>query len=178
MHSIIEACKKKDHSAFEKLYNRYATKMKAVAYRYVGDSALAEDVLHDAFIKVYEKIESLLDNSVFEGWLRRIVVNESLDFLKKKKKLDKVLEESGQLSKNFQSDDKGAYKNISPSDLLKALNSLPTGYRTVFNLHVIDGFQHKEIAERLNISEGTSKSQLAKAKDFLKKQLENKLQVK
>lgn len=177
--TLIEACKRKDHSAFEKLYNKYAPKMKAVAYRYVGDSSLAEDVLHDAFIKVYEKLPTLKDNSVFEGWLRRIVVNEALDFLKREKKLNEIIEESGQLSQiNGSYKESNAYSGISKTELLAALNMLPTGYKTIFNMHVVDGFMHKEIAERLGISEGTSKSQLAKAKEFLKKKLESKLQIK
>jgi RNA polymerase sigma-70 factor (ECF subfamily) len=127
LQAIIEACKKKDHAAFEKLYNRFAPKMKGVACRYVGDMSVAEDVLHDVFIKVYEKISGLLDNSVFEGWLRRIVVNESLDYLKREKKLHDSMQESGQLSVNSQSDNKDVYAGISSKELLYALNLLPSG---------------------------------------------------
>lgn len=184
LHLLLEECKHKSNSAFEKIYNEYAPRMKGVAYRYVGDLAKAEDVLHDAFIKVYEKMSGLRDNSVFEGWLRRIVVNQALDSLKSEKKLKEITNESGQLFSNNRSDDNvddvnEGYGNITSKQLMDALESLPTGYKTIFNLYVIDGFQHKEIAERLGISEGTSKSQLAKAKAYLKRQLttKEKLQV-
>jgi RNA polymerase sigma factor (sigma-70 family) len=172
---LIEESKKKSQSAFEKLYNKYAQKMKGVAYRYVGDLARAEDVVHDAFVKVYEKLHTLHDPAVFEGWLRRIVVNESIDSLKREKKLSEVINESGQFHSATTSDDRGAYEGISAQELMEALNSLPAGYRTVFNMYVVDGYSHKEIGERFNITEGTSKSQLSKAKEFLRKKLEPKL---
>ncbi len=168
---LIEDCKQGSNSAFEKLYVKYAPKMKGIAYRYVGDRMKAEDIVHDAFIKVYEKISSLKDNAVFGGWLRRIVVNQALDALKSEKKLKTISEESLQFNSEEPSDDKGIYENISAKQLMDTLASLPTGYKTIFNLYVVDGFQHKEIAEQLGISEGTSKSQLAKAKIYLRKLL-------
>ena len=174
---LIEECKKKSNSAFEKLYNRYAQKMKGVACRYVGDMAKAEDVLHDSFVKVFEKIATLKDNAIFEGWLRRIVVNEAIDSLKREKKLNEIINESGQLNSDSESDTGSAYEGISAKDLMEALNSLPAGYKTIFNMYVVDGYSHKEIAERFTISEGTSKSQLSKAKEFLRKKLEVKLKV-
>ncbi len=175
---LIEECKKNSQAAFEKLYNKYAQKMKGIAYRYIGDTTKAEDVVHDSFVKVYEKIATLQNNDAFEGWLRKIVVNESLDTLKRDKKLNEIHEESFKTGAIDEKNDKNAYSNISAKDLMDALNTLPTGYRTIFNLYVIDGFSHRDIAERLNISEGTSKSQLSKAKDQLKKKLEHKLQIK
>lgn len=174
---IIESCKKKNSAAFEKLYNMYVPKMKGIAYRYVNDDAIAEDILHDSFIKLFEKLSQLKDNAVFEAWLKRIVINESIDYLKKEKKLNQVIEESKQFFDNSTSDHKNMYANITQHELLNALNTLPTGYKTVFNLYVIDGFGHKEISEKLGITEGTSKSQLSKAKNFLKKQLEHKLLI-
>jgi RNA polymerase sigma factor (sigma-70 family) len=173
---LIEACKRKDHSAFEWLYHKYAPKMKMVAYRYVGDMACAEDVLHDAFIKIYERIGQLKDVALFEAWLRRIVVNEAIDFLKKKKKLKKIMEESGQLSDHLQPETTNIYQGISLKELMETLDSLPAGYRMIFNLHVIDGMPHQDIAESLGITEGTSKSQLARAKELLRKLLTRKLQ--
>jgi len=173
---LIEECKQRSNSAFEKCYNKYAQKMKGVAYRYLGDHAKAEDVLHDSFVKVYEKINTLKDNTLFEGWLRRIVVNQALDLLKSEKKL-KEIEHAGQLNQDDESSNSEGYGTISSKQLSDALASLPMGYKTIFNLHVVDGFQHKEIAERLGISEGTSKSQLAKAKLFLKKKLEKPVQI-
>ncbi len=175
---LIEECKKNSQAAFEKLYNLYAPKMKGIAYRYLGDSAKAEDVVHDSFVKIYEKISTLQNNAAFGGWLRKIVVNESLDTLKRDKKLNEIHEESFKTGALDEANDINTYGNISAKDLMDALNTLPTGYKTIFNLYVIDGFSHKEIAARFNISEGTSKSQLSKAKDQLKKKLEHKLQVK
>ena len=174
---LIEQFKNNSKSAFEKLYIRYASKMKGVAYRYTGNRMEAEDVLHDAFIKVYEKINSLKDNSLFEGWLRRIVVNQALDFLKAKKKLKEISDESVQLNANSESDERSPYEGISSRELMASLELLPLGYKTIFNLCVIDGFQHKEVAQQLGISEGTSKSQLAKAKSFLRNVLNEKVRV-
>jgi RNA polymerase sigma factor (sigma-70 family) len=173
---LIEECKKKSNSAFEKLYSKYASRMKAIAFRYVGDSAKAEDVLHDAFIKVFEKIAMLENNMLFEGWLRRIVINEAIDFLKEEKKINAAITESGQLNSNHQSDNREHFE-ISAKELMNLLNELPHGYKTIFNMYVVDGYQHKEIAGMLGISEGTSKSQLAKAKEFLKKKLEKNMQL-
>ena len=150
--------------------------MKGVAYRYVGDSAKAEDVLHDAFIKMYEKIGTLKDNLVFEGWLRRIVVNQAIDFIKREKKVKLAIEESGQLNTEMEEEIPEPRRTISTKELLQALETLPMGYRMVFNLHVVDGYTHKDIGEKLGISEGTSKSQLAKAKDQLKKILSKNIQ--
>ena len=174
---LIEEFKNNSKSAFESLYVRYASKMKGVAYRYTGNRMEAEDVLHDAFIKVYEKINSLKDNSLFEGWLRRIVVNQALDFLKAKKKLREISDESIQLNAFSESDERSPYEGISTKELMATLELLPIGYKTIFNLCVIDGFQHKEVAERLGISEGTSKSQLAKAKQFLRNILCEKIRI-
>jgi RNA polymerase sigma factor (sigma-70 family) len=174
---LIEQFKNNSKSAFEKLYLRYSGKMKVVAYRYTGNREEAEDVLHDAFIKVYEKINSLKDNSLFEGWLRRIVVNQALDFLKAKKKLREITNDSVQLNANSESDERSPYESISPKELMMTLEMLPMGYKTIFNLCVIDGFQHKEVALQLGISEGTSKSQLAKAKQFLRNILSEKMRV-
>ena len=174
---LIDQFKNNSKSAFEKLYIRYAGKMKSVAYRYTGNRDEAEDVLHDAFIKVYEKINSLKDNSLFEGWLRRIVVNQALDFLKAKKKLREITNESVQLNANSESEERSPYEGISSRELMETLEKLPMGYKMIFNLCVIDGFQHKEVAERLGISEGTSKSQLAKAKLFLRNLLSEKIRV-
>ena|ERR1035437_3271158 len=176
LHLLVEECKHKSNTAFEKLYTAYAPKMKGVAYRYVADFAKSEDVLHDAFIKVYEKIPELRDSSVFEGWLRRIVVNQALDTLKSEKKFKEAIAESEQNFSNsepegFEDKDDSGYGNVSTKQLMDALESLPDGYKTIFNMYVIDGFRHKEIAEKLGVSEGTSKSQLAKAKTYLKKQL-------
>ncbi len=173
---LIEEFKKGDGAAFEKLYTKYASKMKAVAYRYVGDSAKAEDILHDVFIKVFQKISSLTNTLVFEAWLRRVVINESIDFLKREKKISTAIIESRQLNFNSESDKKN-YESISQKQLLDALNDLSPGYKTIFNMYVVDGYQHKEIAQMLGISEGTSKSQLSKAKEYLKKKLEKTLQA-
>ncbi len=165
---LIQGCLRHDRSAQKLLYDTYASKMYGVCYRYIKDSMEAEDVLITSFTKVFDKIDQFKQEGSFEGWIRRIVVNEALTCLRKKRSM--YLEtELEQVDYNLN------YKNLSDhleaEDLLAMVNELPTGYRIVFNMYAIDGYSHKEIAEHLGISENTSKSQLSRARTHLQKVL-------
>jgi len=164
----IEGCKRQDSRAQESLYSHYSGKMYALCCRYVPSKMEAEDVLVVAFTKVFERIDQFKAEGSFEGWLRRIIVNESLTYLRRNKNM--YLEtEIETVDKN---PDFGQLENhLEADDLLRMVGELPTGYRMVFNLYAIDGYSHKEIAEQLEISENTSKSQLSRARVLLKKKL-------
>lgn len=173
--ALIEEYKKGNTAAFETLYKKYASKMKWVAFRYVNDSSIAEDVLQEAFVKVFKKIDTYESTGSFEGWLRRTVVNTAINYYNSIKKENERMAEFGASAENenttgnIEEED-----NYTLQELMDAVNMLPEGYKVVFNLYAIDQYSHKEIAEALNISEGTSKSQLFKARTFLKKILKEK----
>ena len=145
--------------------------MGAVARRYCRRDADAEDVLVAAFFKVFDKIDTFDEKGSFEGWIRRIVVNEALMLLRKKHALKRASELT-EVNPATYSIPPSAAENLAERDILDLLDKLPTGYRTVFNLYVVEGFKHREIAEMLDISINTSKSQLILAKKRLREQLE------
>lgn len=168
---IIEACKKGDKYAFKQIFDTYSRKLLAIACRYTVDKSEAEDVLQDTFIKVFKTIHNYQSRGSFEGWLRRIVVTTSLNYYKSKK--SKMNEHYSSEVEFIHDESFSIDAHLNSEDLLKIIHQLPDGYRMVFNLNVIEGYTHKEIAEQLGISEGTSKSQLAKAKKVLKSILVN-----
>ena len=142
--------------------------MYALCCRYIPSKMEAEDVLVTAFTKVFERIEQYKGEGSFEGWLRRVIVNESLTYLRRNKNM--------YLETDIEAVDKEPdlaklESNLEVDDLMKLIGLLPTGYRMVFNLYAIDGYSHKEIAEQLGISENTSKSQLSRARVVLQKNL-------
>ncbi|MFD2938072.1 RNA polymerase sigma factor [Spirosoma flavum] len=161
---LIVALKRGESRAHKVVYERFAGKMLAVCTRYCANRADAEEVMLDGFMRVFEKIEQFREDGSFEGWIRRIMVTESLMFLRKAKhwrqeiSLDDVTVEL---------DYEWADTSVNENDLLRLVNQLPDGYRTVFNLYAIEGYTHAEIAEMLGISEGTSKSQLSRARMML-----------
>ena len=144
--------------------------MLGVCHRYARNGADAEDILQDAFIKVFDKLQQFKFEGSFEGWIRRIVVNTAL----KKYSLRRYEKEvSGyEISDRDESGmEPSAYAHLTEKELLDLINNLPDGYRLVFNLYVIEGYQHDEIAEMLGIQSGTSRSQLVKARTMLQKQI-------
>lgn len=164
----IEGCKRQDSLAQELLYKHYSGKMYALCCRYIPSKMEAEDVLVTAFTKVFERIEQYKGEGSFEGWLRRVIVNESLTYLRRNKNM--------YLETDIEAVDKEPdlaklESNLEVDDLMKLIGLLPTGYRMVFNLYAIDGYSHKEIAEQLGISENTSKSQLSRARTVLQRNL-------
>jgi RNA polymerase sigma factor (sigma-70 family) len=168
---LIRFCQQQDPKAQKLLYDRFAPKMFGVCRRYITNREDAEDVLVEAMFKVFDNIDSFQNVGSFEGWIRRIVVNESLMFLRKKKLLT-IDTDASELNHIDYSTPLSIEHELAAQDILKVLERLPTGYRTIFNLFVIEGFKHVEIAEMLNISINTSKSQLILAKEKLRRELE------
>ncbi|MTI22350.1 sigma-70 family RNA polymerase sigma factor [Fulvivirga sp. RKSG066] len=166
--SLIYKCRKKNGKAQKELYEKYAPKMLGVCIRYVKDADQAEDIMIAAFVKIFEKIDQFKSEGSFEGWIRRIMVNESLTFIRRNKGM--YLEVDIEAA-DREPDYNTLSDHLETEDLLKMIHSLPTGYQTVFNLYAIEGYSHKEIAQQLNISENTSKSQLSRARSLLQKQL-------
>ncbi|MFC0185104.1 RNA polymerase sigma-70 factor, ECF subfamily [Pseudarcicella hirudinis] len=167
---IVKACQQGDPKAQRRLYEKYSSKMMAVCYRYTSDEFDAEEVLIQGFMKVFEKVGTFKSEGSFEGWIRRIMVNEALMFLRQKKNFeisyDKILYEPE--PEQFKTD-------LEVQDLLKLIEELPPGYRTVFNLYAIEGYSHAEIAKLLGITESTSKSQLSRARVLLQEKMHKKV---
>ncbi|GAB3798328.1 RNA polymerase sigma factor [Spirosoma humi] len=165
---LIVALKRGESRAHKIVYERFAGKMLAVCTRYCANRDDAEEVMLDGFMRVFEKIEQFREEGSFEGWIRRVMVTESLMFLRKAKQwrqevpIDEVTVEP---------DYEWADTAVNENDLMRLVNQLPDGYRTVFNLYAIEGYAHAEIAEMLGISEGTSKSQLSRARMMLQANL-------
>ena len=165
---LIKGCLRRDARAQQQLFDIYSSRMHGVCYRYVKDDMEAEDILVMAFTKVFERINQFKGEGSFEGWIRRIMINESLTYLRKKRTM--YLETD--LEKADREPDYDQLNNhLEAEDLLKMIDQLPPGYRVVFNMYAIDGYSHKEIADQLGINENTSKSQLSRARTYLQKLL-------
>ncbi len=162
---LIARCKSEDRQAQKLLYEKFSPKMFGVCRRYLKINEDAEDVLVEGFYKVFNKIDMYKGNGSFEGWIRRIMVNESLMFLRKRNNFNLSVEISNIEVKSVIN----AQDELEAQDIMDLLGLLPTGYRTIFNLYVIEGYKHREIAEMLGISINTSKSQLILAKKKLRK---------
>jgi RNA polymerase sigma-70 factor (ECF subfamily) len=165
---LIQGCQRQDREAQHALYRMYSAKMHALCCRYVKDRMEAEDVLVTAFTRIFEKIDQFKGEGSFEGWIRRVMVNESLTYLRRNKNM--YLETDIEAAA-YEPDYHQLENQLEADDLLKMIESLPVGYRTVFNLYSIDGYSHQEIADQLGISENTSKSQLSRARALLQKKL-------
>ncbi len=167
---LIRGCLREEATCQKELFNRYASRMLGVCNRYARNSGDAEDILQDAFIKVFEKIGQFKFEGSFEGWIRRIMVNTALKKYSLRRYEKEVIgyeikdrDESGM--------EPSAYAHLTQKELMELINNLPDGYRLIFNLYVIEGYQHDEIAAMLRIQPGTSRSQLVKARNMLQKQL-------
>ncbi|MCB0593730.1 MAG: RNA polymerase sigma factor [Lewinellaceae bacterium] len=165
---LLQACKEEDRRAQKMLYDRYAPVMFGVCKRYLKTREDAEDVLVEAFFKVLTHLHQYKSEGSFEGWIRRIVVNEALMFLRRRHNFSMTVEIS-----NFDAPAPAkAVGRLAEQDILALLEQLPTGYRTVFNLYVLEGYKHREIADMLGISINTSKSQLILARKRMQDLLE------
>lgn len=159
----------------EELYRRFSPRMYAVCLRYAGNAEEAEDILQEGFIKVFKKLDSYRGDGSFEGWVRRIFVNTAIEHFRRKKYLQPVTEkEENTIEGSYLS----VLDNLAERDILDLIQQLSPGYRTVFNMYVVEGYTHKEIGDIMGISEGTSKSQLSRAKiilqDLVRKFLDEK----
>jgi RNA polymerase sigma factor (sigma-70 family) len=168
--TLAEECVNGNIRAQRALFDKYASKMMGVCLRYTKNTNEAEDVLQDGFIKVYQKLKDYKKEGSLEGWIRRIMVNTSLDQLRKNTRqlgdtaiddVDYKVEGSSFVIEQLMAD-----------DLLKLIQQLPEGYKMVFNLYAIEGYSHQEIGETLGITESTSKSQYSRARAYLRERLE------
>jgi RNA polymerase sigma factor (sigma-70 family) len=165
---LIEGCCKQDRQCQELLYKRFSSKMLVTCLRYTKGRQEAEDVLQEGFIKVFNKIGTFRGESSLEHWVRRIMVRTALNFQRSKLYLYPMVDVD-HLGEVEQSPI--GIETLGWQDLLKMIQSLPTGCQVIFNLFAIEGYQHKEIAEMLEINEGTSKSQYARARKLLKEMI-------
>ncbi|MBP5397502.1 MAG: sigma-70 family RNA polymerase sigma factor [Bacteroidales bacterium] len=168
--SLVESCKKGDRGAQKSLYERLSPRMFAVCLRYSGsDRQQAEDWLQDGFVTLFSKLDSYKGEGAFEGWARKIFVNTALMDLRKKD----ALKDSGELDevRGMMSDIPSQTEDIGYKELMALLAAMPAGFRTVFNMYVVEGYSHKEIAEALGISEVTSRSQLARARTWMQERI-------
>lgn len=166
---LVKECISGNAIAHKKFYDLFAKKMMGVCLRYSSNPDEAQDVLQDGFIKVFSKLPKFVNKGSLEGWVRRIMVNTALDQYRKNKKFQKDVEIDAVSFKLEQRD--FIIETINANDLLKIIQTIPKGYRVVFNLFAIEGYSHKEIAEQLGVTESTSKSQYSRAKKMLRKLL-------
>lgn len=168
---MLEGCIANQEIAQKCLFERYSGVMTGVCMRYADRYDEAQDMVQDGFVKVFKKINTFSGSGSLEGWIRRIMVNTALDYLRKIKNerfnlsiddVDYSIKEQQIIESSMQAE-----------DLLKIIRTLPLGYRTVFNMYAIEGYTHREIAEKLEISENTSKSQYSRARSLLQKKLEH-----
>ena len=169
LEKLIKDCQAMDCSAQERLYNAFSRKYFGICLRYGSDYAEAEDMLQEGFVKLFKKIGKYNFSGSFPAWSSRLFTNNCIDMLRKKPNLYMIAEE---YAYNLESKTIQAIDELYEEDIIKLVQELPIGYRTVFNLYVIEGYSHKEIGKKLNINEGTSKSQLNRARKLLQKKLQ------
>ncbi|WP_062057264.1 RNA polymerase sigma factor [Aquimarina longa] len=165
---LIKKCKKRNAQAQEQLYRLYSSKLFSICLKYSNDYSSAEDILQDSFITIFDKINQYKNQGSFEGWIKRITINTALQKYRKQKVFEIINEDQLEEEVEIQIDD----NEIPLEYLLKIIQQLPDRYRLVFNLYVLDGYSHKEVAEMLEISTGTSKSNLSRARTILKEKLQ------
>ncbi|WP_256011322.1 RNA polymerase sigma factor [Desertivirga xinjiangensis] len=169
---LLEGCQRNDRKAQEQLYKTLAPRMLGVCMRYAKNIFEAEDMLQNGFTKVFQKISEYRSDGSFEGWIRRIMVNTAIEVYRKNQRMLEIVnidEVNDTAQATFD------INGLEAKDLLKIIQELSTGYRMVFNLYAIEGYTHKEIGEKLGISEGASKSQLSRARAILKEKI-NKME--
>jgi len=169
---LVTACRKGDRKAQKMLYDLFAPKMYAVCLRYAKDQSMAQDFLQEGFIKVFTHLDKFRFEGSLEGWVRRIIVNAALEKLRK---TDVFRNSTGMEGlSNLDSGVVPALDEMQAADLIHLIQQLPVGFRTVFNLYAIEGFSHQEIGTMLGISEGTSKSQYSRARQWLQQRLSHR----
>ena len=168
---IIKGCINDDALYQKSLFNRYASPLLGVCMRYARNKEDAEDILQDSFIKIFKKISQFKSEGSFEGWMRRVVVNTALKKYTVSRYTKEFSVEEVKDTTVPDSNDVPAFDHLKEKDLLVLIHNLPDGYRIIFNLYVIEGFHHDEIANMLGIQPGTSRSQLVKARQMLQREI-------
>lgn len=167
---LLDGCLRRDSKAQAALYHKYKGRFFGICRRYTQSKEEAEDIFQDAFVKVFLNLKELRSADQLSAWIRRVLVNVCIDYYHKRITYVDISDVPETASANWQSD--SVISKMNNQELLSLVNELPDGARMVFNLFVIDGYGHQEIAQMLSISEGTSKSQLFFAKKLLKKKLQ------
>jgi RNA polymerase sigma-70 factor (ECF subfamily) len=162
---LVHECLKNNRAAQKQLYNQYAEAMLGVCYRYTKSMADAQDVLQEGFIRVFKNLHQFKNEGQLGGWVRRIMVTTALNYLKRNAKYQQELV-FDKLDQHVVSDETPEM-NLTVKELASLVQQLPTGYQTIFNLHAVEGYNHVEIGEMLGISDGTSRSQYARARALL-----------
>ncbi|MDR1682871.1 MAG: sigma-70 family RNA polymerase sigma factor [Candidatus Symbiothrix sp.] len=172
LQELISGCKSRNSIARKLLYERFAPAMLGICVRYLGDKETARDILHEGFIKVFTKIDSYSGAGSFEGWMRKIFVTTALEYLRSVKnwRINSVdLSMLNDVCDNF-----SIVEQLSAEEILKCIDELPVGFKTVFNLYAIEGYSHAEIAQMLHIQEASSRSQFARARQLLQLKIRQK----
>jgi len=164
---IIDLAVANNRQAQQRIYAKFSPKMLSVCRQYIKDVHIAEDVMITAFMKVFVNLSQFEKKGSFEGWIRRIMINECISGIRAYKKVNFIEDSNGYEEIEYETD-----LQFSVEDIQSLIDSLPDGYKIVFNLFVIEGYKHKEIATMLGITEGTSKSQFSQARKMLKSQIE------
>ena len=175
---LILGCKKGERTHFNYLYKMFSGSLFSICRRYAGNEEEAKDLLQEGFVKIFKKLDTFnIERGSFEGWMKRIVVNLCIDNYRNNKiRFQEVVVDDIADDSYSDSDDSAAeFQDIGHEEILQAITELPMGYRTVFNMYIIDEKSHKEIAATLNISENTSKTQLFKARKMLQKKLRSEM---
>ena len=168
---LIRQCKRQNRRAQKLLYEQQSPVMLAVCRRYISDLDMAEELMLNGFVKVFGKIDQFKGEGSFQGWIRRIMVTTCLEWIRNNQQLYKEVDlDEINPAVNFETAD----LNLEAEDLIQMIQELPQGYQTIFNMYAIEGYNHKEIAEALQISVNTSKSQLSRARVLLQKKLDVK----
>jgi len=166
---LIKRCQKKSRKAFDELYLTYSPLLYGICLRYTKDEHEAQDLLQECFIRILNKICDYSFKGSFEGWMRRLTVNHAINYLKSKKYF--MTEDVSEYEIENENDSTSVISELNVQEIIKMINQLPAGYRTVFNLHVIEGYKHTEIAEMLEISDITCRTQYKKAREVLMKMI-------
>ncbi len=171
-HQLIKDCQAGNRLAYEQLYKLYAGAMFNICRRMIGDDDEAKDLLQESFIDAFRKLPELREINTFSAWIKRIVVNHCINAIKKKRLI------TSELNENFdtieEEEDDFEYQKYTANRIMEAVEELPEGCRTVLNLYLFEGYDHKEIGQILGITESASKAQYSKAKSKIRNQLEAK----
>jgi RNA polymerase sigma-70 factor (ECF subfamily) len=166
---LAEECISNNHKAQKELYDRFAARMMGVCLRYTRTKEDAEDIMQEGFIKVFKKIDTWKRTGSLEGWMRKIMINIAIEQFRLRKDVWLLADLETSFTDRF--NENVIMEKMGVKELLNILREMPVGYRIIFNMFAIEGYSHKEIADQLNITEGTSKSQYARAKEYLQKAL-------
>ncbi len=165
-YDLWEGCKQNKRKYQELLYRKYAKKMYGICLSYAKDRAMAQDILQDGFIKVFKKIKTFKAEGSLEGWIRKIITHTAIDYLRQKSRQFEYLDLNQEIEEEKMDDH--ILEKINSDGVMQIISQLPDGAKTVFNLYAVEGYTHKEIAKKLDITEGTSKSQYKRARAKLK----------